>query len=409
MIDSFRVFAESDLRTHLETLIHNLARRIDGETPDYILNVNESNYVNFLVKENEIEPLNVDFAAVSVSDREEFVEAERFPGGGFEFNVMQGRRYKKHIITYHLPVAGDLSLLRLVPSSRLMWTTAMYLEHGNLCFDVIDFYGDPERLKAEASQTIDNFRRQLENVTRDVRQYNEKLPAIAREAFTKRRAVLIERGTVLTSLGVPIRKSSSIPSTFTVPTVPKKVFSKPSAPDTRGAPVPTLDEAVYRDILQVVYDTGKVFERLPSTYRDKDEEALRDHLILVLEPRFEGSTTGETFNKTGKTDILIRHEKKNVFVAECKFWGGAVQHAKTIDQILSYLTWRDSKTAIIYFVKQKTMTPVVQVIATETAQHPCFVRQLAAKDPSWHMFEFHLPGDEGCKITLAVLAFHLPP
>src|SRR5262249_41569941 len=156
--------------------------------------------------------------------------------------------------------------------------------------------------------------------------------------------------------------------------------------------------------LQTVYETGKVFERLPNTYRDKDEEDLRDHLILMLEPRFEGTTTGETFNKSGKTDILIRYEKKNVFVAECKFWGGAARHAKTIDQILSYLTWRDSKTAIIYFVNRKEMTPVLKEIANVTPQHPCFVRQLPGKDPSWQMFEFHLPGDDGCKITLAILA-----
>ena len=79
-----------------------------------------------------------------------------------------------------------------------------------------------------------------------------------------------------------------------------------------------MDEAIYREILQTIHETGKVFERLPRTYADKDEEALRDHLILELEPRFAYSTTGETFNKQGKTDILIRHEKSNLFVAECK-------------------------------------------------------------------------------------------
>jgi hypothetical protein len=98
-----------------------------------------------------------------------------------------------------------------------------------------------------------------------------------------------------------------------------------------------------------------VFERLPSTYAGKDEESLRDHLILQLEPRFEYSSTGETFNKSGKTDILVRHQKSNIFVAECKFWGGAKKHFETIDQMLSYLTWRDSKTAIVYFMDTKEM------------------------------------------------------
>jgi hypothetical protein len=61
---------------------------------------------------------------------------------------------------------------------------------------------------------------------------------------------------------------------------------------------------------------------MPSTYKNKGEEELRDHILLLLEPNFEGSATGETFNKSGKTDILLRYDGKNVFIGECKFWKG---------------------------------------------------------------------------------------
>jgi hypothetical protein len=83
-----------------------------------------------------------------------------------------------------------------------------------------------------------------------------------------------------------------------------------------------------------------------------EEEHLRDHILMVLDPNFEyGSATGETFNKKGKTDILLRHDSSVAFVAECKFWGGEKVFHKTIDQLLNYLTWRDSKTAVIIFVQ----------------------------------------------------------
>lgn len=40
---------------------------------------------------------------------------------------------------------------------------------------------------------------------------------------------------------------------------------------------------------------------------------------MQLTAHFEwASTTGETFNKAGKTDFLISYENTNVFVAECK-------------------------------------------------------------------------------------------
>lgn len=85
---------------------------------------------------------------------------------------------------------------------------------------------------------------------------------------------------------------------------------------------PTLLSQAYNQILQLMHDVGKEFERLPSLYSGEEEEHLRDHFLRMLEPNFEGSATGETFNKTGKTDILLRHEGLNVFIAECKFWKG---------------------------------------------------------------------------------------
>ena len=134
---------------------------------------------------------------------------------------------------------------------------------------------------------------------------------------------------------------------------------------------------------------------------------MRDHFIMVLSPHFH-STTGETFNKKGKTDILIRHEKENVFVAECKFWSGIKAFHKTIDQLLGYLTWRDSKAAVVSFVKNKELTPVLEAIEKETPGHACFVKCQGKKKEGWFMFELHLPDDPGRSVQLAVLVFHFP-
>jgi hypothetical protein len=410
MKNEFSIFAEHDLYSELAAMIDELKRKISGETPEYLLNVNDERYLDYLENDFKIDPLLLHFYKLTVSDREERILAERFPNRGFDFNVERGRSYPKHVVTYHLPFSGEAKLLRSTPSNRLLWTTNVYIEGGCVCFDIIDFYGDASRVKSEAESILKNIGQQLENVTKQVAQYNHSLRSIAAEALARRRQELGNRHTVLRSLGVPIRKSSSTPETFVVPPVRNKAVSKPAAVETAGPPVPTLDDAVYQEILKTIYDMGKTFERYPSTYAGKDEETLRDHLILQLEPRFEGSTTGETFNKSGKTDILIRYEKSNVFVAECKFWDGKVQHFKTIDQILSYLTWRDSKTAIIYFVNRKEISSVLKEISEQTPQHSCFLASLPPTSSiSWQPFDFHLPSDRGCKIRITVLAFHIPP
>jgi len=402
----FAIFSEHDLREYLEGRLGQLRQHIYGENPEYILNVNEGDYLGYLEVTYSIDPLVINFDGISVTSREALIPAESLPG--FVFDVRRGGSYRKQVIRYHIPFAGDVELLNYKPSTFLLWTHEVTIEEGYVCFDVIDFYGDPDRIKAEADGIIRNIRQQTENVAADIRGYNAELPQKIKQLLSSRRGELGAQIKVVSSLGVPIRKSASIPPTFAVPAIRKKVVARPTASPSASVPVPTLDQSVYQEILQTIYEMGKVFERHPSTYAGRGEEALRDYLILQLEPRFEGSTTGETFNKTGKTDILIRYEKRNIFVAECKFWDGKVKHLETIDQILSYLTWRDSKTAIIYFVNRKEITPVLDEIEKATPTHPCFVRKVGERDASWKMFECHLPGDPGCGIVMAILAFHIP-
>jgi hypothetical protein len=105
----------------------------------------------------------------------------------------------------------------------------------------------------------------------------------------------------------------------------------------------------------------------------------------------------------------MRYQGKNVFVAECKFWKGEKRHYEAIDQILSYLTWRDSKTAIVYFVQTKEMIAPLQAITESTPKHRCYVSTQPKREESWFRFTFHLPGDPSRPVHLSILCFHFPP
>jgi hypothetical protein len=101
------------------------------------------------------------------------------------------------------------------------------------------------------------------------------------------------------------------------------------------------------------------------------EENIRQHFLVQLNGQYQGQATGETFNFDGKTDILIRSEGRNVFIAECKFWRGEKQFIEAVDQLLSYLSWRDTKSAVIIFNKNKNLTSVVEAIkqSMDSYQH----------------------------------------
>jgi hypothetical protein len=65
------------------------------------------------------------------------------------------------------------------------------------------------------------------------------------------------------------------------------------------------------------------------------EGDLRQVLLVALKPSYPGQVTAETFNFTGKTDILVRHDDRNIFIAECKIWSGAKGFAEAIDQLFN--------------------------------------------------------------------------
>jgi hypothetical protein len=405
---SLTIFAEMSFFEFSRHLTGKAKTEILSQDPDYMLNVNETEYIEHLISTFTLDPIRFNVADVTADTCEQMIPAERFPH--FGHRVTAGQSYSKQVFRFYVPFTGTEDLLGCNPSTFLRSTFQAEVASETVSFELVDYAGDGAQVKVEKENRLKALEVNANYLAEDVRKFNASLRLEAQTTFQARKAEILRQRKVAASVGVPIRTANSIPGTFAVPTtVRRKISPRPQASTGSFIPEPSIDETVYQEILQVIQDTGRVFERLPSTYADKDEESLRDHLILQLEPRFEGSTTGETFNKSGKTDILMRYENKNVFVAECKFWKGQKAHLEAIDQILSYLTWRDSKAALVYFMQSKEMTEPLKAVQAHTSEHPCFVASRDKKEESWFNYEFHLPGDNGRAVRLAILCFHLPP
>jgi hypothetical protein len=159
----------------------------------------------------------------------------------------------------------------------------------------------------------------------DVEQFEKTLPNHVAGAFRARKQQLLEQDQIVASLGVPVKRAGAVPQTLVIPDIQqqKLVVLKPTPSSSPYTPEYKLDDDVYDGILRICHDLGVYMERHPSLYEGEGEEDLRDQFLLMLSPHFH-STAGEVFNRNGKTDILIRHERTNVFVAECKFWGGEI-------------------------------------------------------------------------------------
>jgi len=155
---------------------------------------------------------------------------------------------------------------------------------------------------------------------------------------------------------------------------------------------------------------GHVIERSPSAFEAMSEEHLRFYFLVILNSLFglEGTATGETFNPGGKTDILIRWKNKNLFVAECKVWRGPATVKDAIDQLLSYLTWRDSRTALMLFVKNRDFGRVMSEAVVAAKEHAEYKRSESAGESEARLV-FTLPGDKTREVHVALIGFHLRP
>ncbi|MGI9279262.1 MAG: hypothetical protein ACR2PX_06480 [Endozoicomonas sp.] len=405
---STQIFAEKELRSFLDSKKRQVLQTIESENDDYLLNVNENDYVSFKVSEATMDELEIHIDKIYASSSEQMIPAEYFPNSFF---VQRGTSYKKDVIKFHIPFSGEKELLKCIPSSRILWSMDVEINGNEFCFEVINFNDNPDDIVRQKNSNLSSITKQHKNILNELQSYNSNLEKEIKEYFNRRKERIKSNIGVLSALGVPLKKNSSASSTFSVPAPQKRkkvALQKPVVHEKGYSPEPCLDQTVYQDILKMIHDVGKEFERLPSLYSGKEEEHLRDHFLMMLEPNFDGSATGETFNKKGKTDILLRYESSNVFIGECKFWRGQKSFLSTISQLLNYLTWRDSKAAVIMFVQNKEFSSVIDTAKSCISEHQNYIRKTSESDETWLNYEFHINGDRNRIVKLAVMLYHIP-
>ena len=163
-------------------------------------------------------------------------------------------------------------------------------------------------------------------------------------------------------------------------------------------------------LLDKIIQLGMNMEKVPDLVKSFDEEYIRDYFLPHLNSISTTlSATGETFNKNGRTDILIQDDKgRNVFIAECKLWHGNSYLHEAIDQLLTrYVSWRDEKTAILVFNKDVSgFSDVIKKgVATVKSHQNCLAMIRERKETSFS-FLFKHKDDPEKKIKLELVLFN---
>jgi hypothetical protein len=283
-------------------------------------------------------------------------------------------------VSLAIPFSGEAELLKVQPSTITISPPCGDVEGSRLILRIKGIGLESQKVRLEFDQTISKIEKALNNLRANFDQYNREIKDNARRQLQARRKKLLARSESRFRARLPLKERSNSPRTYAPPEIRRRI--KPSLPPKSTAPFkpePALLSDDYEHILKVLEDMAQVMERSPSAFRSMDEESIRWILLVPLNGHYEGQATGETFNYSGKTDVLLRVEGKNIFIAECKYWDGPKKLLEALDQLLAYSSWRDTKVALIIFNRRRNFSAVLEVIVPTISQHPNFKRSMPSE------------------------------
>jgi hypothetical protein len=269
----------------------------------------------------------------------------------------------------------------------------------------------PQTVDPKVQEFLNNVQQHLTWARSDIGTFNGQLRQQALGMIESRRQRIAKRDDALSGSTIPTRRvGESGAKTYITDALVRR--PAPSLPRTRADEKPpklepTLADAVFEHVLEVIRQQTLHIEQHPKTYAAMGEEARRDVILSALGTHYDGFTA-ESDNQGGHTDILARYENRNLFIGECKFWSGEKGFVDTIDQLFGYTGWRDTKLAVVMFVREKGLTAILGKAREALAAHPQFVAWKDAASETELRATMHWPGDDERLADLNVFLVHTP-
>jgi hypothetical protein len=403
------LFTSGDLRQVLENHERELNQKIDAIDGDEFLRTSPEDLADYYTTEYTVDVPVLDESRIQVDQSEAQVDVSQDWRRAI-FDQTRPFYITGTTVTFYVPFEGDQGLFRCAPSSRYMGNAPRAEIRGyELVFTVTDVNPEPDAVKNAFEREMSMTRQYLTWIAGDVRPFNQALrEKIAKKIEARRQKLLGDRGLVA-SLGFDLRERTDAAKTYTVPATRRPSPARPRPEGSKPfVPEPELGMEEYEHILTILSSMVDVMERSPAAFQTMGEEDLRQHFLVQLNGQYEGGATGETFNFDGKTDILVRAEGRTLFIAECKFWKGPQGLSRTVDQLLGYASWRDTKTAILLFNRNKNLSTVLGKIPEVMRGHPNFKRELGVQEETRFRYVFAHRDDPERELTLTVMVFEVP-
>jgi hypothetical protein len=383
-----------------------ISQRLRSMDANELLNAPVQDVVDELVEAGSVECPQLDVNAAFM------LEPTEIDQGYQQFDRSYSRKISRFVLV--VPFTGEKDVFTVCPdSSTMVRPQVLALNDQQLRLAVDDPPNEPAAVKEQFDEQIAAVEKYLSwsrpQIDNHNRQMREEVPVLV----TRRREELLATRNLQAAIGYPIRRRSDA-DTYSTPVKRRAVRpQRGHLNDARGAykPEPTMAQDDYDAALQVLRSQRNALERNPSVAEKLDEEEIRNLLLIGLNAQFEGLVGGELFNGSGKTDILIRVDDRNIFIGECKVWSGPKTMEQALDQLFGYLVWRDTKAAILLFVRNKDVSAVIRKAIDKIREHPNHKRSKTHEEIDAEQYEFTMcaTGDREREIHLALIPFALRP
>jgi len=165
---------------------------IHQEPEDYILNVNEIEYINHLVQQFAFDCPRIDFDAQRASRYEMQLLPYRYPEQfPLHFRLGPYETVPTWVIVYHLPFTGSTELLRCAMDLWRSIDLEVSLEENEeekaICFEVIDFHNNGVNIQRQGPNMMNSIRFFSGAIINDVEPYCTRLLVHIEELFKARK------------------------------------------------------------------------------------------------------------------------------------------------------------------------------------------------------------------------------
>jgi hypothetical protein len=397
-----RLFTEGDLGASLQAAARKWAERLQTWDADALLKASEADVIDELLEEGMAQCPRLLRDEVWMPPPSE--ATRRFS----EFGEVGERRVTQLILV--VPFDGEAVVFRLRANNYTHNPPQVIsVDDHELRIAVDGPTGNAASVRALFDAQLDKIETCLEWSRNQIEEHNARIRAEVPAMVARRRAQLLATRNLQAEIGFQIRRRPDA-DTYTVPIKRRNlrpVRRSASSATAPFKPEPAMADSDYLAALAVLRNARNALERTPSLVAKLGEEQIRDLLLVFLNAQFEGDAAGEVFNGEGKTDILIRVEDRNIFIGECKIWGGPSTMDEAFGQIFKYLVWRDTKAAILLFIRNKDVTAVIKKAVARIEAHPNYKRRGPSHTDDRLNFVMHAQGDTEREIHLALLPFAL--